>query len=107
MTYFELLFVAWGCLGDSSVPVLGLSVKPIPAAARPLLAGFRVGSAEPICRPRPELERFPTRAAAERRIVELGPGAAPRLRWCQRFRCWDRTIEWKGRLVVDGREIRQ
>lgn len=107
MTYFELLFVAWGCLGDSRVPILGLSVRPIPDAVRPLLAGIRVGSADPICQPRPEIERFTARAAAERRITELGQGAAPRLRWCQRFKCWEKSIDWKGRLVVDGREVKQ
>ncbi len=105
MTYFEVLFVGWACLGDSRVPVLG-SIRPIPEAARPALAAFRLSTGGPACRPVPQIERFPVKIEAERRIVALGQGAAPRLRWCQRFRCFERSIVWTDRLVIDGREIK-
>lgn len=97
MTFWELAFVSWVCLGDWRV--LGLSGAAIPASARPAAAA--VG----LCRVRPEVERHPARAAAERRVLELGPSAAPRLRWCQRLKCFDREIVWKDRAVIDGRTM--
>ena len=105
MTYFELLFVVWNCLGDARVPVLG-SVRPIPEAARPLLAAVRLASGSPVCAPRATLERYPVRAEAEARVKALGPGAAPRLRWCRGWRCQDWEILWKDRLIINSREIK-
>jgi hypothetical protein len=105
MNYFELLFVSWSCLGDASIA--GLQVRPVPEQFRPLAASVMVAAANrPLCLPVPELERPLTRERAERRIKELGRGAAPRLRFCSRFKCWDREVRWGQTLFVDGREIK-
>ncbi len=104
MTYYELAFIAWACIGDISV--FRLSARPVPEHLRPLTATVRIGEAPPACRAVIQIERPLNREAADRRIKALGPIASPRLRWCQRFRCWDREIVWKDRLVIDGREIK-
>lgn len=104
MTYFELSFIVWACLGDFNA--LGLAGRPIPAPARPLLATVQIGGGAPACRAVIQIERPLNREAADRRIKALGQIAAPSLRWCERFRCWPREIVWKERLVIDGREIR-
>jgi len=52
-----------------------------------------------------EIERPLNRTAAERLIKEIGPTAAPSLRWCEKFRCWPRKIIWGESLTVDGRKI--
>jgi len=102
MTYYELSYIAWVCLGDLSA--LGFSVRPIPEQLRPLAAFVNIGGA-PYCRAVIQLERPLNRTAAERLIKEVGPTAAPSLRWCERFRCWPRKIIWGESLTVDGRKI--
>ena len=100
MSYFELAFMAFACVGDIGYSWIGLSISPIPDRLRPLAA--TVG----VCSVAPGIERFTVRAAADRRIKELGPAPAPRLKWCKNFKCWDREIRWSDRLVIDGREIK-
>ena len=82
MTFFEVAWIAYACAGD-------FFFKAIPPAARP--AAAVVG----LCQARPEVEKHSSRHGAERRIAELGQGAAPRLRWCQRLKCWDKPISWR------------
>ena len=104
MTYFEIIFVGWACLGD--VGFLGLKLRPVPDAMRPLAAAVGVVGADPLCRMVPEIERASSRQAMENRVRDLGQVAAPRLRWCQKFKCHDRKIEWGKSLIVDGKEIK-
>lgn len=104
MSSWELLFVSWACLGDASI--LGRPIRPIPEPLRPAAAAVRFGAGEPLCRIRPELERWPARRDALRRLRELGPGPAPRLRFCRAWKCWDRAVEWRPGLFVAGEEIK-
>jgi hypothetical protein len=106
MKTWEVLFLAWSCLADGRLPLIGLSIRPLPEELRPAAAAVALAGAGPLCRARPEIERHPSRAAAERRIKVLGQVAAPRLRYCERFRCWDREVRWTDRLVVDGKEVK-
>jgi len=103
MTYFELAWITWACAGD--ITALGLQVRPIPDSMRPLAAAVSLGRSAPVCRAVIEIERPLNRTAAERLIKEIGPTAAPSLRWCERFRCWPRKIIWGESLTVDGRKI--
>ena len=103
MTYFELSWIAWACAGD--ITALGLQVRPIPDSIRPLAAGISLGRSAPFCWAVLEIERPINRASAERRIRDMGPIAAPSLRWCERLRCWPRKIIWGESLTVDGRKI--
>lgn len=103
MTYWELLYIAYSCLGDFTA--IGLPVRPVPEPLRPLAASVRAGDGAPLCRAIPQIERHGQRSIAEQRVKALGRGSSARLRWCQKFRCWDKTILWNDRLVVDGREI--
>lgn len=104
MTHYEVLFVAWACLGDLSV--LGRPIRPVAEPLRPVAAAVRLGEGAPLCRIEPQIERFPARRDALRRLLELGPGAAPRLRWCRAWKCWPKDVAWKPELFVDGAEIK-
>jgi len=87
MTFFEVAFIGYVCLGDISL--FGFKRVTIPPAARPAAAA--VG----LCKAEPKVERWPSKREAHRRIVALGQFAEPRLKWCENFRCWDRRITWE------------
>lgn len=100
--YFLVLWVSWSCQGDASM--LGLKVRPVPEALRPAAAALAV-SGRPVCWPVPESTYLAGREAADRKVRDLGPLAGARLRWCQRLKCWDKPVEWRPELHVDGRKI--
>jgi hypothetical protein len=104
VSYFEVLFVTWACLGDFAL--MGKAVRPVPEPLRPLAAAVKLGSGAPLCRIEPQKEAIPARPAALARVKALGPGAAPRLRWCRGFRCWERAVEWRPSLYVDGEVVK-
>ncbi len=103
MTYFLVSWVAWSCIGD--IDAFGLQVRPVPVELRATAALVAPPPArKPICRPVPRVAFVPSKADAMRLIREVGPGAEPQLRWCQRLRCWDRRIEWRPDLFVNGKQ---
>ena len=104
MTYLQLFFISYACFGD--VGLIGLSFKAVPQPIRPVASLIRVGNYPPACAPVFNVERPLTPAVAHKRIREIGPSGAPKLQWCERFKCRDRKIEWSDRLVVDGQEVK-
>lgn len=101
-SYFLVLWVSWACQGDTSV--LGIAVRPVPEALRPVAAALAV-SGRPVCWPVPEQTYLAGHDAVDRKVKALGPLAGPRVRWCQRLRCWDKPVTWRPELYVDGRKI--
>ena len=104
MTYLQLFFITYVCLGD--VGFLGLAAKPLPQPLRPAASLIQIGKYQPLCYSVFNMERPLTIEKAKKRIRELGPSGLPKLQWCEKFKCWDRDIKWGDRLFVDGQEVK-
>lgn len=101
ISYWVAVWVGFVCVGD--MDVLGVQVRPVPAelrAAAVLIAP--PPRRKPICRAVPRAVLTASRAEAVRLIKDAGPGGEAHLRWCQRLRCWEKTIEWRPDLHVNG-----
>ena len=103
MTWYLVTWISWACVGD--VDVFGLAVRPVPTQLRSAAALVAPPPArEPICRAIPQRAIVSSRSEALRRVRTAGVGGEPRLEWCQRLRCWEKKLEWRPELYVDGRK---
>lgn len=101
ISYWMAAWIGFVCVGD--IDVLGIQVRPVPAelrAAAVLIAP--PPKRKPICRAVPRVVLTASRAEAVRLVKAAGAGGEPQLRWCQRLRCWEKSVEWRPDLFVDG-----
>ena len=82
MSYYLVAWIAFSCPG-------GLLSGLIPGAARPL-----------VCSREARVELIPRKADAERKVRELGPGAASRLWWCRGLKCSDVKVSWESVVKI-------